>query len=443
MLLTLSVLAVAFAAGWNSFRQIREQKLRHSQSVAKALGDASFPLTQTIAERIAAMVDGEVIAVNLQFEISATTLKMQTLPKVLQKLSQETDATTAPVVLDNVEYLVTVIPRFRSPQPGPLFVLLPQEDLRSLRRNSITQTLIVTAATLVLAMMIAGLLARRVGKRFDGLTQFFDQLAKGNHHALPVGKRNDEVADLLVSANTLSDQLQTLKKQVQTTERLELLSQLSGGLAHQLKNSITGARMAVQLHQRQCQNGESDLLETAMSQLRLTEEQVLAVLSLRNPDKPPQTAQPIDVQKIFAEVIQLLRPQCLHWKTDLQFNGCPESQMLPLKSVQGFKGAILNLVLNAIEAAGVGGAVKIAIRSNKQFTTISIEDNGPGFDRCPLNTLEAFQTSKSEGIGLGLTIANHAVMQEGAELLIDRRNNWTVITIKMDRPLGNNVGDQP
>lgn len=442
LLLTLSVLAVAIAAGWNSINQIREQKLRHSRSVAKGLGDASFPLTQNIAERIAAMVDGEVIAVDSQRRVTATTLTIQKLPPVLRKLSNQTDPQTAAIVLNDVEYVVTVIPRFRSPQPGPLFVLLPQRDLTSLRRDAITQTLVVTATTLFLAMLLAGLLARRVSRRVDGLRGLFAELAKGNYQLLPVGKRNDEVKDLLVSANRLSEQLQALQKRVQTNERLGLLSQLSGGLAHQLKNSITGAKMALQLHQQQCENDKSDLLNTAMCQLKLTEEQVLAVLSLGNPDQALKTSQSVVINDIFTDLIQLLRPQCLHWKTDLHFEGCCKLQHVKMNSVQGFKGAILNLVLNAIEAAGVGGAVKMSIQLDQQSVTIKIKDNGPGFDQCSSNLRNAFQSTKPEGIGLGLTIADHAVRQERGVLLIDRENDWTVVTIILNNTSGINEKDK-
>jgi hypothetical protein len=43
-----------------------------------------------------------------------------------------------------------------------------------------------------------------------------------------------------------------MRRVINRTERLALLGQLSGGLAHQLRNTVTGARIAVQLHQRHC-----------------------------------------------------------------------------------------------------------------------------------------------------------------------------------------------
>ena len=60
----------------------------------------------------------------------------------------------------------------------------------------------------------------------------------------------DEVADLTASINRMCFQLKGMRQTIEQSERARLLAQLAAGLAHQLRNSLTGARMSVQLHAR-------------------------------------------------------------------------------------------------------------------------------------------------------------------------------------------------
>ncbi len=62
-----------------------------------------------------------------------------------------------------------------------------------------------------------------------------------------------------------------MEKAIRRSERLALLGQLAGGLAHQLRNNVTGALMAVQLHAREC-DADPESLDVALRQLALTEE---------------------------------------------------------------------------------------------------------------------------------------------------------------------------
>ena len=59
-----------------------------------------------------------------------------------------------------------------------------------------------------------------------------------------------------------------LRRVIKRSERLAMLGQLSGGLAHQMRNAVTGARMAVQLHGRQCKHVDQESLAVACASCR-------------------------------------------------------------------------------------------------------------------------------------------------------------------------------
>ena len=430
ILLAFSVLAVSFASAWNAAQQSRRQKIAHMHSVAEALGKANFPLNNDIPERIAAMIDGEVVIASPRGEIVASTLPMTKLPAELEQFADTTIEVNAEVFLDGRAYLLTVIPRLYVQRPGPMFVLLPQEDLLSLRRDAMLPPAIVGLTTLVLAMGTAMILSRRIGGRVNRLRDLFATLSTGQYQTVAVGRRDDELRDLMMSANELSVRLEGLQAELKKTERLDLLGQLSGGLAHQLRNSITGAKMAVQLHQQDCDSDTNQMLETAMSQLRLTEEQVMAVLSLRDSDgEVSKEREMVVLEDIVESVLKLVKPQCLHWKTDIRTTLSDDDSRVRLRSATSMKGAILNLVLNAIEAAGTGGMLQMTMQRQDDSMTLDIRDNGPGFSTKVGELTDAFQTTKREGIGLGLTIAHHAVQQEGGRLQVSRIDDWTSVAV--------------
>ena len=81
---------------------------------------------------------------------------------------------------------------------------------------------------------------------------------------------------------------------------------------------------------------------------------------------------------------------------------------------------LLNLVLNAIEAAGARGRVRLELRSSGSQATVRIYDSGPGPPPQIADRLfEPFATGKPEGIGLGLTVARQIADAHGGRLTFE------------------------
>lgn len=448
-LLTASVFGVALVSAWYAAEQAERQKLQHLRSIAAALGDANFPLTAPVVDRIAGMVGGQVVVLDARGK-----LKNATIERADRLVTQLLDPSPldGPVTVswNATTYLVTAVERRAAVGGGTLLVLIPQTQFTTSFWQNITLPLMAAAMTLVMALLIAMLVAGRLGRRLQRLPNLFNELAEGRFQQMEVDGRDDETRDLLLSANLLSERLETMQRDLRLAERLQLLGQLSGGLAHQLRNSITGARMGIELHRRYCDHDQDRMLDTALAQLRLTEEQVRAVLSLKPEPDVDQGGQreTTDLVALLREIERLLTPQCEHWKTDFRIEPAADSFPIRLQAVSAVKGALLNLTLNAIEAAGVSGTVVVEIQTadrteghdskmpgRSDAVTITIRDSGPGFpDHLKPAAIEVFQTTKQDGIGLGLTIAQHAINGEGGRLMIDREPGWTVVSVLLPVP---------
>src|SRR5262249_25730659 len=135
-------------------------------------------------------------------------------------------------------------------------------------------------------------------------------LVQGDFQPIPLPARNDELRDLVGSVNLLSVQLQESNRMIQQAERLAVLGQLSAGLAHQLRNSVTGARLALQLHGRHCPQLDQDSRAVALRQLTMTESPLQRFLAAGQPTTADR--RPCELAQIVADVVALVSPACDH-----------------------------------------------------------------------------------------------------------------------------------
>jgi nitrogen-specific signal transduction histidine kinase len=110
--------------------------------------------------------------------------------------------------------------------------------------------------------------------------------------------------------------------------------------------------------------------------------------------------------------------------------------------VQGDAGHLghlfLNVINNAVEAAGVNGWVEIQLTSSEGLgagephCTISIADSGPGPPReLAGRVFEPFVTGKRDGVGLGLAVARQVVEAHGGRIDWNRQANQTCFRIEL------------
>lgn len=89
---------------------------------------------------------------------------------------------------------------------------------------------------------------------------------------------------------------------------------------------------------------------------------------------------------------------------------------------------LVNLVVNALQAAGSSGRVGIVFRRTQQGQELSVWDDGPGFDE-PARLFAPWYTTKPRGTGLGLAIAHRLVRAHGWNIGAARRDGRTVFAI--------------
>ncbi len=283
-------------------------------------------------------------------------------------------------------------------------------------------------ASLALTVAVTG----RLTRRFWQIERRTRLVAGGDFSPMPLPGHHDELRDLGSSINDMAQRLARLQETVRQTERLRLLGQVGGGLAHQLRNGVTGARLAVQLHSRACPaQADGESLAVALRQLSLVEMYLKRFLNLGR--AVVLRRQPCDLRRLLDDTLALLEPNCRHAHVELRGRAALAGQPVTVDGDAEQLGYLfVNVLGNAVEAAAEGGWVEVRLEYDASRAWIEVLDSGPGPPESIATRLfEPFVTGKPDGVGLGLALAKQLAEAHGGAIAWSRRDAATCFRIEL------------
>lgn len=434
---TLLVVAGATAgAAFLAARQQEQQTLDQLDRLVNTLGQASYPISDTVLEMMRGLSGAHFIAQNLAGKTVAATLD---LPPHYEFLAGDVAAservdwrTTSAMQWAETDYLVARVKRHFAGEQRVLFVLYPEARWSRARLDAATLPLTIGCGAMLLTLTVAAGLAQRLKMRLDRLDLQVARIAQGDFGEFALSSRNDEFQDVERSVNVMAIRLSEMQQTLKQSEQQRLLAQLASGLAHSLRNAATGARLAVQLHHKRCATtGGDQSLDVALRQLKLMESQVKGLLSLATQPPMATAIEPVDINQIVSEVAILVAPNCNHSHVTLQTK--PAVCIVTVNCEQAaLLAAVMNLTINAIEATSPGGDVCIAVQPAVDSAEIVVTDSGPGIPPDIVQRLfEPFVTTKPEGIGLGLAMVQHFAHRHGGTIQWCRTSKETEFRLSL------------
>ena len=232
------------------------------------------------------------------------------------------------------------------------------------------------------------------------------------------GRPRDEVGRAVDAFNHMADQLEESRERLVHLTRMASWQSLARKTAHELKNSLTPIRLIVEeMQARQPASEVSEArafmdqaVQIVVSEIESLERRVRAFSEFAS--EPQVHPEDLDINAVVTERVALLRPVhpgvTYHLRLD---DGRPRVHAAP----DLVNGILTNLLQNAAEAAGPGGAVLVLTRGGGERVAIDVHDSGPGLSEEVSATLfEPTITFKKHGMGLGLSIAKkNALLSDG------------------------------
>ncbi len=213
-------------------------------------------------------------------------------------------------------------------------------------------------------------------------------------------------------------------------DRLDLMGTMASGLAHEIKNPLSGIRGAAQMLQRECHQEEfQDYFKMIIAEVDRLNKLIQQLLDFSKPKEKNYTS--VNIHKVINSLVQL------HYVAWQKKNVQVLLQLDPsLPNVYGDEDeltqAMLNFMKNAVEAMAQGGNLTIKTKLLTEYrlkdsqeklqrmVQISVQDQGEGIAPADFAKLFApFFTTKVGGVGLGLMISQKIIHECGGQLRLE------------------------
>jgi signal transduction histidine kinase len=217
-------------------------------------------------------------------------------------------------------------------------------------------------------------------------------------------------------------------------ERIAALGRAAAQVAHEVKNPLAGLLLyALHLKGKAASLSQSEtaLLDKIVNTINHLNSRVEQILGFARPVN--LTLRSGDLNQIVNDVLELLRPQLTANKVEvrLSLGQQPAAVMLDESSL---RGALMNLMLNAIAAMPEGGTLSITTTRINEVLRLEITDTGRGIGAEEVTKVfEPFYTTKEHGLGLGMPYAKKIIEQHGGTISLDSRLGEGT-TIHIDLP---------
>ena len=216
-------------------------------------------------------------------------------------------------------------------------------------------------------------------------------------------QENGERMGALVTLRDL-DSIESINTQLQVSERLAALGRITAGVAHEVKNPLNSMRLWLENLKESLPHDADSASQQAVQVLDKEIDRLDAVVK-----RFLDFTRPMDVRLEATQIADVLKDVVEIAKPQLQKAKIHVAQLLPIDVPEVYvdrallKQAVLNLVLNAVEAMPSGGQLRLMLSRRGEMAEITVGDTGKGI---PLENrqkiFQLFFTTRPGGSGIGL-----------------------------------------
>src|SRR5260370_556047 len=196
-----------------------------------------------------------------------------------------------------------------------------------------------------------------------------------------------------------------INRELQTADRLSAISRISSGVAHEVKNPLNAILLHVEVARSKLSHGDTDVAE----QMEIISREILrldrVVRTFLDFTRPVELQlDNVPMQELVREIVDLARPQTAAANIELSVR--QEAEGVEVRVDRDLlKQAVLNVVVNAMQAMPEGGELRFEASAGKDTVELRISDTGAGIaPELREKIFRLYFSTKKEGSGIGLAM---------------------------------------
>ena len=298
--------------------------------------------------------------------------------------------------------------------------------LRTMEVKEIQWILIASVlGALLLCFVLLSVLLVLVERPLEELMETIVRVRRGDLSArVEFAKREDDIGQLGRQFNEMVQQLSQNREEIQElhqremarAEHLATLGELAVGLAHEIRNPLAGIAGVVDVMGRElpANSPSRSVMDDVQDEIRHIQAILNDLLSYSRPRLPHFHA--ADLNSTIEQAVLLARQQ-LRTKP-IQISLTPSPSLPRVNHDPALiQQVALNLLLNGIQAISGEGKVEVVVGREDDRVFVEVADTGRGIPAEALPRIfKPFFTTRNEGTGLGLSLANGIVQSHGGKI---------------------------
>jgi signal transduction histidine kinase len=308
--------------------------------------------------------------------------------------------------------------------------------LRRLGSLSLLLELLLVAILIGTAVVVS----RSIVAPLSRLVHASRRVARGDLSVRVKDDAGDEIGELghafnemtTALAETTSDVRELHQREIERASQLATVGELASGIAHEIKNPVVGVASGLDIVRRRAGTDATllPIIDEMERQIRHVQDAIQELLTFARPATPALA--PVSGNNLAERAIHLVQPTADKGGVRIEIRLDP-SHASVLADAEMIHQALINLLMNAIEATPHGGRVDVYTRTSGDWIEIEITDTGRGIAPEHLESVfKPFFTTRHTGTGLGLSITREIIQRHGGTVALrSRLGEGTTVTIRL------------
>ncbi|MFO7708859.1 MAG: ATP-binding protein [Desulfobacterales bacterium] len=300
----------------------------------------------------------------------------------------------------------------------------------------------------VLMLWMTRFLSNRFMKPLNYLVKQTKRIATGDFSSVkPIRKYRDEFTTVEVAINRMLRELESRQTSLIDSHKLRAVGILTAGVAHELNNPLNNIMLTAHaILEEYKELSPEEAVAMVKDIVTETDRSRAIVHNLLDFTRETESImEPLSLETLLDETIRLARNQVKVKRARI------ESSFEPgLPKIRGdrqqLKQAFLNLILNALDAVGEDGRIRVNLKtSSRNHLSVQVEDNGGGIPAEALpHIFDPFFTTKpvGKGTGLGLSVVHGIVTKHGGKISVESAPGCTVFALTLPCDTGAATSDR-